>query len=169
MIVRASLLSYPWFCSILSSESTVESGVWQACVRHVLSAEHHRIVYIRETESFLRCRILSRSIHSRFLFRGRESYSLLTGIFPQSPQDRLGGRRSSADLAGESMVVIYIIEDVTNESAARCTIGYFSQEVREIKPCAEMADERFAHSNRLPYCMVANRVALLLQCRLRSR
>jgi hypothetical protein len=32
MIVRASLLSYPWFCSILSSESTVEC---QACVRHV--------------------------------------------------------------------------------------------------------------------------------------
>ncbi len=60
------------------------------------------------------------------------------------------------------MVVIYIIEDVSNESAALCTAGYFSQKVREIKPCAEMADERFAHSDRLPYRMVANQVALLL-------
>jgi hypothetical protein len=75
-------------------------------VRHVSGTcpptEHHRIVYIPETELFLQCRILSRSIYSRFLSRGRESYSPFTGIFPQSPQDRLGGRKSSADLAGES-------------------------------------------------------------------
>ncbi len=45
------------------------------------------------------------------------------------------------------MVVIHIIEDVTNESAALCTAGFISQEVREIKPCPEMADERFTHSN----------------------
>ncbi len=81
MIVRASSPSYLWLCSIFTSESMVTC---QAHVRHVPSTEHHRIVYIRETELFLRCRIISLSVYSRFLFRGRESYSLSTGIFPQN-------------------------------------------------------------------------------------
>ena len=69
MIVRASSPSYPWFCSIFTSESTVAC---QARVRHVPSTEHHRIVYIRETELFPRCRILSLSvIHVSYSEGGR--------------------------------------------------------------------------------------------------
>ncbi len=51
------------------------------------------------------------------------------------------------------MVVIYIIEDVTNEPAALCTVGYFSQEVREIKPCAEMlmSDSPIATDSRIAW------------------
>jgi hypothetical protein len=53
------------------------SGVCQAFVRHVLSAEHHRIVYIQETESFLRCGILSPPfIHVSYSKGGRVTPSL---------------------------------------------------------------------------------------------
>jgi hypothetical protein len=78
---------------------------------------------------------------------------------------------ASAGLANQklSVVVINVIKDIANKPAALRAIGHFSQEVRKIEPGPKMANERFTHSNRFLDSMVTNRVALLLQSRLRSR
>ena len=93
------------------------------------------------------------------------------GISFQSPQDQPGGQRALAGLADQKLnvVIINVVRDIANKSAALRSIGHFSQEVREIEPGPKMADERFDHGNRFSDSMVTNRVALLLQGRLRSR
>ena len=68
-----------------------------------------------------------------------------------------------------NVVIVNVIKDIAYKSAALRAIGHFSQEVRKIEPGPKMTDERFTHSNRFSDGMVTNRVALLLQSRLRSR
>ncbi len=65
-----------------------------------------------------------------------------------------------------NVVTINVVRDIANKSRA---IGHFSQEVKKIEPGPKMADEQFTHGNRFSDSMVTNRVALLLQGRLRSR
>ncbi len=102
------------------------------------------------------------SARAYFLGR-RESYSLHSGIFPQSPQDQPGDWRSSvglvvmdvkADMPG--LVVIDVKKNIANQSAARSAIGHCCQEVSKIKLSLNMSDKRFAHGNQLMDCMVAN-------------
>ncbi len=92
-----------------------------------------------------------------------ESYSLHTGIFPQSPQDQPGDWRSSVGLVIGNvktdmlvLVVINVEKNIANESAARSTIGHFGQEVSEIELGRNMSDQRFTHGNRFTDCVVAN-------------
>ena len=54
------------------------------------------------------------------------------------------------------MVVINVIENIADKSAAFNAVGHFGQEVRKIELRPEMAYERFAHSDRFSDCMVAN-------------
>ena len=98
-----------------------------------------------------------------YFLRRRESYSLHSGIFPQSPQDQPGEWRSSvglvivdvkADMLG--LVVIDVKKNISDESTARSAIGHFGQEVSEIKLSPNMSDKRFTHGNRFTDCMVAN-------------
>jgi hypothetical protein len=106
---------------------------------------------------------LSLRIESGFPLRRRESYSLRSGIFPQSPQDQPGDWRSLVGL-----VVIKVKKNIANESTARSAIGHFGQEVRKIEPSPDVSDKRFAHGNRFTDCVVANQIAVLLKGRLRS-
>ncbi len=85
-----------------------------------------------------------------YFLRRRESYSLGTGIFPQSPQDRPGDWRSSVGL-----VIVDVKRNIANESAVRGTIGHFGQEVSKIKLSPDVGDERFAHGNQFTDCMIA--------------
>jgi hypothetical protein len=78
-----------------------------------------------------------------YFLRRRESYSLHSGIFPQSPQDQPGDWGSSAGLVIVdvktgmlSLVIIDVKKNIANKSAARSTIGHFGQEVstNEVSP-----------------------------------
>ncbi len=110
-----------------------------------------------------------------YFLRRRESYSLRTGIFPQSPQDQPGDWRSSVglvivdvktDMLG--LVIINVKKNIANKSAAHGAIGHFGQEVSKIKLSPDVGDKRFAHGNQFTDCVVANRIAFLLQGQLRS-
>jgi hypothetical protein len=98
-----------------------------------------------------------------YFLRRRETYSLHSGILPQSPQDQPGDWRSSvglvavdvkADMFG--LVIINVKKNIANKSTARSAIGHFGQEVSKIKLCPNMSKKRFAHGNRFTDCMVAN-------------
>ena len=54
------------------------------------------------------------------------------------------------------VVVINVIENIADKSAAFDAVGHFGQEVRKIEVRPEMAYERFAHSDRFSDSMVAN-------------
>ena len=133
--------------------SIVRQGVVTRAFRGVSPYVLHTWEKIRLRGSFLSLRI-----NSRFSLRGRESYSLRSGISFQSPQDQPGGRRSSAGLADHllNVVIVNVIKDTTNKSAALLAVCHFGQKVRKIEPSPDMADERFAHCNRFSDCMVAN-------------
>ncbi len=102
-----------------------------------------------------------------YFLRRRESYSLHSGIFPQSPQDQLGDWGSlvglvildvKTDMLG--LLVINVKRNIANRSAARSAIGHFigrfGQEVSKIKLSPNMSNKRFTHGNRFTDCMVAN-------------
>ena len=110
-----------------------------------------------------------------YFLRRRESYSLCSGIFPQSPQDQPRDWRSSVglvivnvktDMLG--LVVINVKKNIANKSAAHSAIGHFGQEVSKVVANPNVSDKRFAHGNRFTDCVVANQIAFLLKGRLRS-
>jgi hypothetical protein len=105
-----------------------------------------------------------------YFLRRQESYSLRSGIFPQSPQDQPGDWISLVDLVVMNvkmnmlgLVVMNVKKNIANESAARSAIGHFGQEVSKIEPSPDVSDKRFAHGNRFTDCMVANQIAFLLK------
>jgi hypothetical protein len=105
-----------------------------------------------------------------YFLRRWESYSLRSGIFPQSPQDQPGDWRSSVGLVVVDvkanmlgLVIIDVKKDIANKSAARSATGHFCQEVGKIKMGPNVSDKRFTHGNRFTDWMVANRIAFLLQ------
>jgi hypothetical protein len=112
---------------------------------------------------FWRHSFLSLQIESGFVLQRRESYSLRSGIFPQSPQDQPGDWRSLVDLVIVDvkmdmlgLVVINVEKNIANESAVCSAIGHFGQEVSEIELGWDMGDQQFAHGNRFTDCVVAN-------------
>ncbi len=87
------------------------------------------------------------SARAQFL-RRRESYSLRSGIFPQSPQDQPGDWRSSVGLVVMdvktdmlSLVVVDVQKNIANKSAACSAIGHFGQEVSKIELSPDEGDK----------------------------
>jgi hypothetical protein len=126
---------------MFTSKSMVEC---QAHAGHVPSTEHHRIFYIRETESLPWSLIIFsiQFIHishseGRRVTPSPQAYFLS----PLKISLETGGHRLVLPVKMLVVVIIYIIENITNKSAALCTTGHFGQEVREIEPCSKMADE----------------------------
>ena len=83
-----------------------------------------------------------------YFLRRRESSSLHSGIFPQSPQDQPGDWRSLVclivvDVKTDmlSRVVINVKNNIANESAASSAIGHFGQEVSKIELSPNVGDK----------------------------
>ena len=83
-----------------------------------------------------------------YFLRRRESYSLRSDIFPQSPQDQPGDWRSSVGLVVVdvktdmlSLVVIDVKKNIANKSAACSAVGHFGQEVSKIELGRDMGDQ----------------------------
>ncbi len=132
---------------------------------------------------------LSIQIESGVVLRQRESYSLHSSIIPQVAEELLPPLEHISSVLSRSARRLEVIgwscrrgcqnkhawschykcqKNIANKSAVRSAIGHFGQEVSEIKLSPDMSDKRLAHGNRFTDCMVANRIAFLLQGRLRS-
>jgi hypothetical protein len=137
---------------------------WNITVSSYLRADRIILSFLSELSQVL-CSDSGRVTPSAraYFLRRRESYSLRSGIFPQSPQDQPGDWRSSVGLVVVdvktdmlSLVVIDVKKNIANKSAACSAVGHFGQEVSEIELSPNMSDKRFAHGNRFTDCMVAN-------------
>ena len=54
------------------------------------------------------------------------------------------------------------MQDALYEALAFCTVRDLGQEVRKVVFCPYVSGDRFAHCDGLPYCVVADGIALLL-------
>ena len=131
-----------------------------ARVKAHATVEHHRIILRTGGQNYS---FLSFRIESGFVLRRQESYSLRSGIFPQSPQDQPRDWSSSVGLVIVDvktdmlcLVVVNVEQNIANESTACSAIGHFGQEVSEIELGRNMSDQRFAHGNQFTDCVVAN-------------
>ncbi len=157
-------MHFPWFSSTSAQRDHAKGRrACQACA----TVEHHHIILRTGLSelSQVSCSDGGRVTPSTqaYFLRRWESYSLHSGVFPQSPQDQPGDWRSSVGLVVLGvktnmlgLVVINVKKNIANESTVRSAIGHFGQEVSEIKLGPNMSDKRFTHCNRFTDCVVAN-------------
>ena len=99
-------------------------------------------------------------------------FRINTYIFPLSPQSR-GPKQNTRDCSQEIsvlvivMIIKYIIQYHSDLLSLLGTVQGFRHLVRYIVSSRHVACEQFAHGDGLTNSMLANRIALLLQGRLR--